>query len=394
MNLARRLIHARDPHILAAMNRSAHIGAISIFVAYDWPSPRKEVDVTKIPRRTMALAVALAAIIFSPAAFAQSANELQEKAKAEGALTFYSGGPAATWETTAKLFEERYPGIKVTLVGGFSNVLDSKITEQLDRGAIEVDVAQLQSAQDFMRWKKRHALAQFKPEGWEKIAPAWKDADGAFVAVRLSAICYGYNSKVLDHADVPKSAPDFLKPMFRGRIITAYPQDDDATLYLFGIITRKYGWGYWKRYMDNQPNFIQGHVGVARSISSGASVATFDTIASLSLPEKAAGEPQEISFSSVDGIPMFAGSMAVFRQAPHPNTARLFLTWYLSVEQQRRLGTWSPRSDVQPANLPPLNSFKHIDNYYAFLSDERKLAALRARFAKIVGPVINKGDVR
>ena len=55
---------------------------------------------------------------------AQSLDEIYQKAKAEGAFTLYVGGPSAPWEARARTFEERYPGIKISITGGFSNVLD------------------------------------------------------------------------------------------------------------------------------------------------------------------------------------------------------------------------------------------------------------------------------
>ena len=57
---------------------------------------------------------------------AQSLDDFYAKAKDEGAFAFYVGGPTAPWEARAKVFEERYPGIKVTIGGGFSNVLDQE----------------------------------------------------------------------------------------------------------------------------------------------------------------------------------------------------------------------------------------------------------------------------
>src|SRR5580693_9567018 len=53
---------------------------------------------------------------------AQSLDDFYAKAKDEGAFAFYVGGPTAPWEARAKVFEERFPGIKVTIGGGFSNV--------------------------------------------------------------------------------------------------------------------------------------------------------------------------------------------------------------------------------------------------------------------------------
>src|SRR6202045_1690632 len=70
---------------------------------------------------------------------AQSLEDFYAKAKGEGAFAFYVGGPTAPWEARAKVFEERYPGIKVTIGGGFSNVLDKKVDAQLAAGKLEVD---------------------------------------------------------------------------------------------------------------------------------------------------------------------------------------------------------------------------------------------------------------
>ena len=77
---------------------------------------------------------------------AQSLDDFYAKAKDEGAFAFYVGGPTAPWEARAKVFEERYPGIKITIGGGFSNVLDKKIDAQLAAGKLEVDAAILQTA--------------------------------------------------------------------------------------------------------------------------------------------------------------------------------------------------------------------------------------------------------
>src|SRR5215472_8847729 len=110
---------------------------------------------TIIARRRLAAGVAIAALAATvPPAVAQSLDELYANAKTEGALAFYAGGPTAPWEARAKLFEERYPGIKITIGGGFSNVLDKKVDAQLAVGKLEVDAVIFQTAADFVRWKR------------------------------------------------------------------------------------------------------------------------------------------------------------------------------------------------------------------------------------------------
>src|SRR5262249_17882168 len=55
--------------------------------------------------------------------------------------------------------------IKVSITGGFSNVLDKKIEQQLKDDKLEVDVAIFQTLQDFVRWKAEDHLLNYKPQG-------------------------------------------------------------------------------------------------------------------------------------------------------------------------------------------------------------------------------------
>jgi ABC-type Fe3+ transport system substrate-binding protein len=338
----------------------------------------------------------IAALLASTsAARPQSLDALYEKAKTEGALVLYTGGPTAPWEAAAKEFSTRYPGINVSVTGGFSNVLDKRIDTQLGAGKLEADFAAFQTLQDFVRWKQQGVLLEFKPQGFDKIDASFKDANGAFVAIQINAMPYAYNPNLVKPEDVPRSALDFLKPQFKGKAVACYPADDDATLYDFYSIVQKYGWSYMDRYMANQPNFIQGHLGVVRSIGSGENLVTFDTIASISTDQKNLGLTQAVAFPQSDPLPIWPFTAAIFKSAPHPNAAKLFLSWYLSPEVQSKTGNWSPRSDVPaPNGWKPILSYQVVNSYREFLTNTKQLEELRKRFEKYTGPVKNIGGVR
>jgi len=356
--------------------------------------PLREDDM--FPRLAPALACfAISSLAAISAAQAQALDDFYAKAKAEGAFSFYVGGPTAPWEARAKIFEERYPGVKITIGGGFSNVLDQKIDAQLAAGKLEVDAAILQTAADFVRWKKDGRLAIFKPDGFDKMNAAFKDADGAYWATMVSVVPYMYNTEKVAAADIPNAATDFLKPQFKGKIVTAYPADDDVTLWVFYHIVQKYGWSYMNKYMAQKPNFIQGHLGEQRSIGSGQNVATFDSILDITDGLKRQGQPVETHIPTGDALPIWPLTGAIFKDAPHPNAARLFLSWLLAPEQQSKLPTWSPRSDVPPPpGFKPLFSYKLSNDYVRFLTDQTKVAELRKKFEGYSGPIVNSGGVR
>ena len=337
----------------------------------------------------------IVAILAAAAARAQDADQLYARAKDEKTLVVYSGGPAAPYERMAKEFERRYPGITVSVTGGFSNVLDRKIDDQLAAQKLEVDMAFLQTAQDFVRWKGAGRLLRFKPNGYERIDPRFRDEDGAFTTTSVVLLTYAYNTKLVAPAEVPTSALDFLKPQFFGKLMTAYPADDDATLYVFDTIVKRYGWDYMTKYMAQRPSFVQGHLEVLRSIAAGTNLVTFDATSSTTGALKRSGQPIELAFPTGDAMPTFFVTAGIFKDAPHPNAARLFLDWYMAKEQQSRLGTYSARTDVAPPDgLEPLSAYNIEAGYLQLVSDRTRLNELRQRFESYTGPVVNKGGVR
>jgi ABC-type Fe3+ transport system substrate-binding protein len=340
--------------------------------------------------------VLIAAIVLPCACgSAETLDELYAKAKAEKSLVIYAGGPVSNYEPLAREFESKFPGLTASIEGGFSNVLNQKIEQQFKEGKLQADMVLLQTAQDFVRWKGQGKMLAFKPEGYDAIDKSFKDPDGAFIAWFVGTLSYAYNSKAMKPENAPKSALDFLKGEFRGKMIACYPHDDDATLYLFHTIAQKYGADYIDKYVANQPNWVQGHLGVSRSVAGGTDLVTPDATTSTVLNLKKAGQSIEFAFSEVDPIPVYYSTAGIFKDAPHRNVGKLYLTWVLAPEQQRRIGTFSSRGDVPPpAGLKPLFSYNVANGYRDFVTDERLLADLRKRFEAAIGPIRNAGGVR
>jgi ABC-type Fe3+ transport system substrate-binding protein len=121
--------------------------------------------------------------------------------------------------------------------------------------------------------------------------------------------------------------------------------------------------------------------------------ATLDATITTAGELKRQGAPIEIVFSAEDAAPVFTVTVAIFRDAPHPNAAKLFLTWSLAKEQQSRLGTFSPRLDVPPPpGFKPLTSYKIANAFREFITDDKLIADLRSRFETYTGPAVNKGE--
>jgi ABC-type Fe3+ transport system substrate-binding protein len=348
--------------------------------------------------RAVAAAIGYSAcgvLALSGAVRAETLDELYAKAKNEKSLVIYAGGPVSNYEPLAREFEQKFPGLTVAIEGGFSNVLNQKIEQQFRDGKLAADMVLFQTAQDFVRWKGQGKMLAFKPEGFEAIDASFKDPDGAFIVWYVGTLSYAYNNKELKPEAAPKSALDFLKPEFRGKMIACYPFDDDATLYLFHTIAQKYGSDYIDKYLANEPNWVQGHLSVSRAVAAGTNLATLDATTSTVLNLKKAGQPIEFVFSEIDPVPIYYSTAGIFKDAPHPNVAKLYLSWVLAPEQQRRIGSFSSRRDVPPpSGLKPLFSYTVANSYRDFVTNETLIADLRKRFEVAIGPIRNIGGVR
>ncbi len=349
---------------------------------------------TTISRALLAAAASVA--VFAAPACAETLDELYAKAKPEKSLVIYAGGPVTNYEPLAREFERKYPGLTVSIEGGFSNVLNQKIEQQFKDGKLLADMVLFQTAQDFVRWKGEGRMLAFKPPSFDAIDKSFKDPDGAFIVWYVGTLSYAYNTREVKGENAPKSALDFLKPEFRGKMIACYPHDDDATLYLFHTIMQKYGNDYLEKYVANQPNWVQGHLSVSRSVAAGTDLVTVDATTSTILNLKKAGQPIEYAFSNADPVPIYYSTAGIFKDAPHSNVAKLYLSWILEREQQSRIGTYSSRSDVPPPlpELKPLFSMNVANGYRDFVTNTALLTGLRKRFEDAIGPIRNAGGVR
>ena len=92
----------------------------------------------------------LVAALCATPGYADSLDELYQLAKQEKTLVMWAAGPSAGYERAARAFEQRFPGITVSLKGGFSNVLNTQIEQQVSADKVETDVVVLQTNLEFL----------------------------------------------------------------------------------------------------------------------------------------------------------------------------------------------------------------------------------------------------
>ena len=67
-----------------------------------------------------------------------------------------------------------------------------------------------------------------------------------------------YNPAVYQKSDLPQYYTHYLAEKWTNEIILPYPNDDDAVIYLFTLITHKYGWKFINAFKAQNPKWARG----------------------------------------------------------------------------------------------------------------------------------------
>ncbi|KAL8382463.1 hypothetical protein RB595_006307 [Gaeumannomyces hyphopodioides] len=289
----------------------------------------------------------------------RSIDEIYQAALNEGgSVTLWHGGDEVYQRDSLKTaFEARFPGVKINLTVDLSKYLDGRLDEQLARaargdvGAVTVDSIILQTLHDYPRWAQQGALLNYKPLGYDRISPAFRDPVSAtHYGVAIFSWPLIWSTDKLPAGTTLSEFDDFLRPELKDKIVLAMPQDDDAVLWAFDLIIQQKGTSWLDALLAQNPRWVRGtHTPVALISRNDTPVAaTFTSGIGYPPPRGlAAAVPRRTRFVS------WPQTAAIPRAAPHPEAAKLLHAFLLSPPWQGR-GGWSVRADVEP---PPGTTF-------------------------------------
>jgi iron(III) transport system substrate-binding protein len=273
----------------------------------------------------------LSCLLFPSPAPGQSLDEVYKQALKEGGtLNFYGTLAQINAEKILPVFEKRFPGIKVNHVDATADKLAARAITEARGGRTIGDVFQgalentLQVQQQKLLLEKLPPEAAAFPQAMK--GPSW-------VATDLIFIIAAWNTQLVKKEDEPKSFEDFANPKWKGKLM-AEPRDVEL---LIGLARGKYkndekAVALLKKIAENNIEFHKGHSELAEFLVSGQGAACITCYSHHYPPRIKKGAPVAYLLSEGAGT---MSATAVFKDAPHPNTAWLFARWAMSAEGQK-----------------------------------------------------------
>lgn len=315
--------------------------------------------------------------ICSGALVSCTASPVMEPMPSEPGLIIYTAQEEAVYEPVIKEFEER-TNLKVKIETGSSEeilrLLRGEEIEGKDAGGWDlvfgVGIETLEQARNY--WQV------YKCRESEYITEEFQCQDNRWTSFSALPLVIMYNTNVITYRELPEGWKSLLEPRWKGRVAFVDPRRSD--LYSAALVTAVHACGgndkYLEQFMDNLEyrtleNLSEVNAGILDGrYSLGV---TMEESAQALLSEGADVDyvyPEEGTTALPDGT-------AILKGCAHPEEARQFVDFSLSLDTQRilvsDLNRRSVRSDVPPLEgLSPIKRLPLIHMDLKDLSEEKE----------------------
>ncbi|HEV8723910.1 MAG TPA: extracellular solute-binding protein [Candidatus Binatia bacterium] len=263
---------------------------------------------------------------------AASREQLIEGAKKEGEVILYASMNLEEANTMISRFEQKYPFVKVKLNRTDSEKLLTKILVEARAKKTFADAVQtLGFAMHTL--KKGQLLGHYLSSENANYPREFKE-EGYWTTVYTNPYVVAYNQRLVSKETLPRKYEDLLQPMWHGKMMMEPTKVD-----WFGGVLQLMGKEKGLKYMrelakQNIMNRI-GHDLIAQLVAAGEASLDIDIPAPSVDRVRRRGAP--IDWVAFPPAPASLIGIGISSQPVHPNAARLYVDFALSLEGQKTL---------------------------------------------------------
>jgi iron(III) transport system substrate-binding protein len=262
--------------------------------------------------------------------------QLIEAATSEGKIVYYTAIDLKVAQGLAKEFEKKYPGITVQVERTGSERIFQRLAQERASNIFTADVLDSTDQAHFLTWKKQGILEPFIPAELLKWPANERDPDGAYASVRFTLIPIAYNTNMVKPEDAPKSFADLLEPKWTGKMVKGHPSYSGALVTSTFQTVKAIGWQYFEKLGKQKVLQVQSSTEPPKKLALGERAVAADGLEYVHIQLKEGGAPIAIVYPK-EGTPFVPSCQGIAKNAPHPNAAKLFISFIVSRETQQYL---------------------------------------------------------
>jgi iron(III) transport system substrate-binding protein len=309
-----------------------------------------------ITRRAALLGLAAGSAMLSAPTVARAEddwNKVVEAARKEGRVVLYSAFVGlAAHKDLKKDFEATY-GITVEILEARASEVRERIRIEQAAGRFAADISENGRTTTTLQMDQDHVFVPYGP--LPSLSHLKPEFHGDNIRLPVFAIVYGIlaNARLVKPEDEPKSWLDLADPRWKGKILS----DDFRALggggVLFFVLQDHFGRDFQDKLAKQDLKFSREIPANERRVARGE-FPLYLPVSLTSVPELK-GLPVKF-LTPQEGLPYVGYDLALLKNAPHPNAARLLMDYYLGRKMQQsfaNLGllpvTSDTLSEVDPA---------------------------------------------
>jgi len=323
---------------------------------------------------------------FAPLVAGQDAALIQA-ARKEAKMVWYTSLAIPSSTAIAHYFQNKYKGIEVEVHRTGSQRVLQRTMQEATAGIKNVDLIHTSDAGHFELLKGKGLLIKYTPAAVSGFSDGFKDKAGFYYGMRATLSVIAYNPKLVTEKDAPKTWKDLLNPRWSGKEVTAHPGYSGIIMTHVVALVNAYGWDYFRDLAKNKVHITQSANDPAGVVASGERPVGVNGAEYFYYKTQKQGNPITIVYPK-EGVPLVVSPVAIAKDAPHPNAAKLFAEFIFSKESQQLLadkeGLYTGHPEVTyPSDKPKLKDLKLLPVDADEL--EKRNAEIKKRFTEYFG---------
>jgi iron(III) transport system substrate-binding protein len=271
---------------------------------------------------------------------AQRKALIEENARKEGEVVWYTSMSLTDFPKIAAAFEKAVPYVKVRANRLTQSTVITKIDTEARAGRFAVDVVASAPVEMWELKQKGYSAPYLSPE--LKAFPVGSyDPEGFWLSFEVTPIVLAFNTKLVPQDEAPRSYQDLLQPRWKGKMNLGSDEYAWYSVMLDGMGKAK-GLDYM-RALARQQLQIPGSSSIMRVqlMLAGESAIAIAARGRRATEYKEKGAP--IDYRLFDPYPAEPNALALMRRSSHPYASMRFIDWMLSEEGQSLMAQQIPR---------------------------------------------------
>jgi iron(III) transport system substrate-binding protein len=313
--------------------------------------------------------------------------QLVQAARKEGKVVWHTSLALPSSTAISHYFQGKYKGIEVEVHRNGSQRVLQRFMQEATAGLKNADIVHTSDAGHFELLKDKGLLLKFTPQSVAGFPDGFKDKTGFYYGMRATLSVIAHNPKIVAEKDAPQTWKDLLNPKWAGKMVTAHPGYSGIIMTHVLTLVNVYGWDYFRDLAKNKLHIVQSANDPAGVVASGERPVGVNGAEYFYYKTLKQGNPIKIIYPK-EGVPLVVSPVAIAKDAPHPNAAKLFTEFIFSKESQQLLadkeGLYTGHPEVTyPADKPKLKDLKLLPADADEL--EKRNPEIKKRFTEFFG---------